>query len=99
MLSVEEIDRTILELENKDTTFANCEKLAWLYTVRDHISGQAAKQPVPIATNGDSDFIRAIDGMDSVCAWNIMDELMQTIRIIQPRMYETVMEKIKSARE
>ena len=35
MLDLEEINNTILELENGDTTFDTCIKLAALYTVRD----------------------------------------------------------------
>ena len=35
MLNITEINNTITELENGDTTFANCQKLASLYIVRD----------------------------------------------------------------
>jgi hypothetical protein len=35
---MEEIENTISELENQSTTFANCEKLANLYIVRDHFA-------------------------------------------------------------
>ena len=35
MLSITEINNTITELENGDTTFANCQRLASLYIVRD----------------------------------------------------------------
>lgn len=42
MLDLQEIQNTIEMLENGDTTFVNCEKLAALYTVRDHLTtGQA----------------------------------------------------------
>ena len=33
---MEEVNNTIDELENSDTTFSNCEKLAILYIIRDH---------------------------------------------------------------
>ena len=36
MLNIEEINNTIEELENSDTTFSNCNKLASLYIVREH---------------------------------------------------------------
>lgn len=36
-MDILEINNTITELENGETTFANCEKLAALYTVREHI--------------------------------------------------------------
>ena len=35
MLNITEINNTITELENGDTTFANCQRLASLYVVRD----------------------------------------------------------------
>lgn len=37
MLDIDIIDQTIEELENADTTFFNCNNLASLYTVRDHL--------------------------------------------------------------
>lgn len=36
-MNIEEINQSILELEQGPTTFATCEKLSWLYTVRDHL--------------------------------------------------------------
>ncbi|MCH5211010.1 MAG: hypothetical protein J1F01_08625 [Oscillospiraceae bacterium] len=40
MLNLEEINSTIKKLEDGETTFANCEKLAALYTVRKHFKGE-----------------------------------------------------------
>ena len=37
MINLELIQRTIEELERSDTTFSNCEKLADLYIIRDHL--------------------------------------------------------------
>lgn len=37
MVSVEDIDREILELERRDTSYAVVERLCWLYVVRDHL--------------------------------------------------------------
>ena len=37
MLDLALIENTIQELENSDTTFNNCEKLASLYIVREHL--------------------------------------------------------------
>ena len=36
MLDMAMIENTIQELENADTNFANCDKLASLYIIRDH---------------------------------------------------------------
>lgn len=94
MISKDELDKTILELEMRDTTFANCAKLADLYIVRDHITGQTQKQPVPLETSGDSDFLQAVDGKDSVAVWAIMDDLMDTIRVTAPRVYASIMRRV-----
>ena len=37
IISIDEVNKTIIELEQHDTTYATCEKLAWLYIVKDHI--------------------------------------------------------------
>ena len=39
MLDLNEVQKTIDELENGSTTFDTCMKLASLYTVRDHMTG------------------------------------------------------------
>ena len=43
MLNLEEINNTIEQLENGDTTFDACIKLASLYTVKEHISNNTIK--------------------------------------------------------
>ena len=39
-MNLTEIENTIEELESGETTFVNCQKLASLYTVRDHFREQ-----------------------------------------------------------
>lgn len=94
MISKEEIDRTILELEEKDTTFATCERLAWLYVVRDHLSGMMLARPVLLQAGAESEFLQAACGKDSEKVWAVMDDLMSTLRVVNPRAYESVMRRI-----
>lgn len=47
-----------------------------------------------VAVDGESDFILAINGLDSSAAWAVMDELMDTLQAINPRLYAGVMRKI-----
>lgn len=96
MISKDELDKTILELEMRDTTFANCSKLADLYICRDHITGQAQKQSVPLETGGDSEFLQAINGKNSIAVWEIMDDLMDTIKVTAPRVYSSIMRRVSS---
>lgn len=94
MISIEEIDRTISELEGRDTSFANCEKLAWLYIVRDHVQPSQENQAQPTSSGGGSDFLEAVNGKDSVRVWTIMDELMTTMHTLQPRIYTAVLQRL-----
>lgn len=96
MISKDELDKTILELEMRDTTFANCAKLADLYTVRDHLTGQQTAQPTPLSVNQSSEFLRYVYGKDSVAVWDVMGELMDTLKVTAPRAYSGVMERILS---
>ena len=96
MISKDKLDKEILELETRhDTTYATCERLAWLYIVRDHITGQQAVQPTPLAVDPSSAFLQVVDGKDSVAVFAVMDDLMDTLRVVAPRVYASVLEKIK----
>jgi hypothetical protein len=94
MISKEIIEREILEREEKDTTYANCERLAWLYIIRDHLNGQEVTQPQALLVRGESDFLKAVSGKDSVKVWAVIDELAQTIKAIHPRLYDGVMRRL-----
>lgn len=95
MVNLETINREILDLEQRDTTFATCERLAWLYVVRDHLTGQQQKQAVPLETGGDSEFLQAVDGKDSVAVWAIMDDLMDTLHATAPRVYDRILRRVR----
>lgn len=106
MLDMAEVKRAIAELENGDTKFSVCAKLADLYAVRDHILGQpqiydqaysraaAPAAPENLGLYGDSDFLQAVAGKDSSAAWTIMDELMNTLKVVNLRVYDSVMRKL-----
>lgn len=109
MISKDEIDRAILEHEAKDTTYANCERLAWLYIVRDHIASPEQKSTAKAATEilyeavpndvlnvaGDSDFIKAVNGKTSQKVFGVLNELLQTVYVLNPKLYTAVLESIK----
>ena len=95
IISKDEIDKTIIECESRDTSFANCERLAWLYIVRDHLTEQRASQPAPLETSKKSEFLKAADGKNSVKVFDVMDELMMAVQALHPRMYVQVLERLK----
>lgn len=45
---------------------------------------------------GDSEFLQAIDGKDSAAVWSVMDELMDTLRVVNGKVYDSVLRKIRN---
>lgn len=58
-------------------------------------SGEAAPVSKALDQYGDSDFLRAAAGKDPAAAWAVMDELMDTLRVVNPRAYDSVMRKLE----
>lgn len=44
--------------------------------------------------DGDSDFAKAINGKDSQEMWALMDELMEAVQVINPKLYNGVMRRL-----
>ena len=44
---------------------------------------------------GTSDFLQAVHGKDPATVWSVMDELMDTLKVVNERVYNGVMRKIK----
>lgn len=95
MLNVDEIDRTILDLETKhDTSYATCEKLAWLYIVKDHIIQPVASRNAPQGHG--SEFMEVISGKDEEALFGVLNEHIEAIRILHPKEYSALIQKIKN---
>ena len=48
-----------------------------------------------VETNGDSEFLKAVDGRKSERIWKLMDELVEAVKILHPRMYTTYIDKVQ----
>lgn len=48
-----------------------------------------------IGTNGDSEFLKAIDGRKAEKVWKLVDELVEAVKILHPRMYTTFIDKVQ----
>lgn len=44
---------------------------------------------------GDSDFLQAVAGKSAADMWAFMDELMDTLKMVNPRVYNGVMRRIR----
>ena len=103
MITEKELYSEINRLENcENPHFSECQKLAVLYTIKNELYGEnvpetRSKQIVETVVDdyGDSDFYRAVAEKNSEFVFDVFDELMSTLKIIQPRLYAGVLRKLK----
>lgn len=108
MLYEAEIQAEIEALENrKNHNASTVAMLADLYTIRDHMIGDRqgydmkySEAPAPernsLELYGDSDFLTTVSGKDISAAWKVMDELMNTLYVANPKVYDSVLRKIRA---
>jgi hypothetical protein len=101
MVSIETIEEEILNLEKRDTSYAVCERLAWLYIVRDHLKSNM--QPMAMSTQKTdaltgSDFLEAASSVDYAALMGILDKHMECIKAVCPKEYGVVMSQIYALR-
>ena len=107
MLDIRELEYWISRYEKEADKLDQMPTLSALYSIRDRLAGEAqtipqataySEAPAPAGATlglyGDSDFLRAVDGKDPSAAWSVMDELMETLRVVNPRAYDSVLRKI-----
>lgn len=98
MVDLETIEREISELEARQPSYKLCERLSWLYIVRDHLyeklypseDGQRLKS----ALSG-SDFLDAANGKPYEDVLKIIDEHLETIKLLYPKTYSALVDKIR----
>lgn len=106
MISEEDLKKAIAECQGARNPTANtCIKLAAFYTIYDHLYPAEHKEDLPqrifqsveedtVAEYGDSEFYRLISGRKAADVWKVMNDLMDTLQVINPRLYDGVMREI-----
>ena len=102
MFSKSELINAIDDLEHAPATYQNAEKLAVFYLLYDHL--YIEKEPVnriepvrevTINRYEGSEFYEVISDKNAEQVWPIIDELMATIQMLQPKLYQATIDKIK----
>lgn len=101
MFTKRELLNAIAECETGSSSYQNCQKLTTLYSIYDHLYSepvvmQETVQEVKIDDYGNSDFLQAVKNKSSEDVWLIMDELMETVKALQPKLYEAVLRKLNN---
>ena len=106
MITEYELRKAIADCQAEKNPNANtCVKLAAFYTIQDHIGKpdiSAAYSAAPetsevIAYRSDTDFSRAIRGKDADSVLAVVDDLMNALQVLSPRMYRNAMRHFEEA--
>lgn len=109
MITLHDLETAIAKCQGDSHPDVNtCIKLAAYYTIKRAMYEEApepsagysfAAPPVePIETVdylSDSEFSRAVDGKPLSEVWPVIDELMTTLQIINPRLYAGVLRQLE----
>ena len=109
MITEQALQEAIAECQGeRNPNRETCMMLAAFYTIQDRLypkerpSYSFAPPPTDVVTSGAgtvgdygiSDFLRAVKGKDEAMAWAVMDELMDTLLMVNKRLYESIMAKL-----
>lgn len=105
MITKYDLDAAIAECQGKRNPDAStCIKLAAFYTIKREMFGEEkdaepsySYAPAPVEAinyTGDSEFAQAIHGREPGDVWPVVEELMDTLQVLQPRLYYAVMRKL-----
>lgn len=97
MLTKRELLNAIKELEESTPTYEKCKKLVTFYTLYDYMYGEPKdeiREEKVVGSYGESEFLNTIKGRDPQRVWDVMDELMSTLAILNPNLYQGVLVKL-----
>ena len=104
MITKKDLESAIAECQGRRNPDAKtCIMLAAFYTIKNEMFGEEKKDEYSFASapirntieiDSESEFARAIDGRDQKDIMPLIDDLMTTIEIVQPRLYRVVMDKL-----
>lgn len=105
MITNKDLQEAIAECQGVRNPNANtCIKLASYYTIMDHMNTTPEEpvrysyDPGPVDTFGyfgDTEFLRLIEGKNMDRVMSLFNELVDTIHVISPRLYDGFIRKLK----
>ena len=106
MFTKVELEDAINELTDGKHSIQNCEKLAAIYTVLDHLYGEKPIMEISYSNDnkieseiglyGSSKFLKTVSGKSSKEIWLLMDELVEALTVLNPRLISGFYEKLNN---
>ena len=105
MFTQAELQDAINQLLSGNNSIQNCEKLAAIYTVLDHIEGpkkldygysydNKVEAETTIGNYGNSEFLKLVSGKPIKEVWHLLDELVDAISVLNPRLLNNFLDKL-----
>lgn len=98
MIDLETIEREIDKLEHREASYRLCERLSWLYSVRDHLYAKIyppeGETTLKSSLSG-SDFLDAANGKPYEDVMKVVDEHLETIRLLYPKTYDGLVQRVR----
>ena len=107
MITEHDLNAAIAECQGKRNPDAKtCMMLAAFYTIKREMYGEDKEVVQPaysyasapdqkmIELDSDTEFARAVDGKGQQEVLPVIDELMSILQVIQPKLYNAVMDKL-----
>ena len=107
MITEQDLQEAIAECQGvKNPSSNTCIKLAAYYTIKEHLypdkmSVEISKNPTysyasqpTTQVESVSEFARLVDGREWSEIFPVIDELMETVKILNPRLYAGVLRKL-----
>lgn len=100
MIRADDLRAAIAECQGERNPNANtCMKLAAYYTILRELEPleNSPNLPcgVPQGYSSNTEFRAAVEGKNEASVWALLDELMSTLEVIQPRLYAGVIRKLR----
>lgn len=113
MITENDLREAIAECQGQRNPNANtCVKLAAYYALLDRMEDKpgvtpnftgysfaapAPEKPQTVNFDSDSEFSHTVDGMNLDDVWPVIEELMDVIRTINPKLYQSVIRKLQQS--
>lgn len=105
MFTEAELIDAIDQINNSKHSIQNCERLAAIYTVLDHLYGEEKpmvnkgysndnKIESEVGLYGDSKFLNMIQGKSAKDVWLLMDELVDAVSVFNPRLMNSFFDRL-----
>jgi len=91
MYSEAELNGFLDELSQGKHSYQNCERMAAVYTVLDHIKDDKKV----VGNYGESEFLQAVCSKDEQEVFWLLDELLAITKEISPKLYNSFIAKVE----